>query len=96
MSGEDAAGRAPSPVSEFFGISIAMFRTDREPPHFHAVYERHEALVVIDTLEFMDGWLPKRAYALVLEWAAQHRAELRANWARARQGGAIEHIVPLE
>jgi hypothetical protein len=83
-------------VSEFFGIAVAMGQTDRSPSHFHASYDRHEALVSIDTLEFVDGWLPKRAYALVLEWAAHHRSELRANWERARQGGTLERIVPLE
>lgn len=93
MSNEES-GRAP--VSEFFGIAIAMYQTDREPPHFHASYERHEALIAIDTLEFVDGWLPKRAYALVLEWAAQHRAELRANWERARRAVPLDRVVPLE
>jgi Domain of unknown function (DUF4160) len=90
----DEVGRAP--VSQFFGIAIAMYQTDRTPPHFHAGYDGHEALISIDTLEFVEGWLPKRAYALVLEWAAQHRAELRANWDRARQGLPLERIVPLE
>lgn len=91
---DDARGR--SPISEFFGISVAMYETDRSPPHFHATYERHEALIAIETLEFVDGWLPKRAYALVLEWAAQHRAELRADWDRARAGLPPERVVPLE
>ena len=91
---DDGSGRAP--VSEFFGIAIAMYQTDRAPPHFHATYERHEALIAIETLEFIDGWLPKRAYVLVLEWAAQHRAELRANWDRARRGLPLERVVPLE
>jgi len=84
------------PVSDFFGIEVAMSRSERSPPHFHARYDRHEALVAIETLEFVDGWLPRRAYALVLEWAAQHRAELRADWDRARQGAPLERIVPLE
>jgi hypothetical protein len=57
---------------------------------------RAPALIAIDTLEFVDGWLPKRAFALVLEWSAQHRAELRANWDRARRGLAVERVVPLE
>ncbi len=90
----DEVGRVT--VSEFFGIVIAMFASERAPPHFHARYERHEALVAIDTLEFVEGWLPKRAYALVLEWAAQHRGELRANWDRARQAMPLERVVPLE
>jgi Domain of unknown function (DUF4160) len=89
----DGLGRAP--VSQFFGIAISMYQTDRAPSHFHARYEG-QALVAIDTLEFVDGWLPKRAYALVLEWAAQHRVELRANWERSRQGLPVERVVPLE
>jgi hypothetical protein len=93
MSG-DEVGRTP--VSQFFGIAIAMHQTNRAPSHFHAAYERHEALASIETLEFVEGWLPKRAYALVLEWAAQHRGELRANWDRGRQGRPLERIVPLE
>ena len=88
--------RGHAKVSEFFGIAIAMHRTDREPPHFHASYERHEALIAIDTLEFVEGWLPKRAYALVLEWAVHHRAELRADWERGRKGLPLERVVPLE
>jgi len=91
---DDGTGRAP--VSEFFGIAVAMYQTDRAPPHFHVRHERHEALIAIDTLEFVDGWLPRRAYALVLEWAAQHRPELRANWDRARQGLTVERVFPLE
>ncbi|MFL5301049.1 MAG: DUF4160 domain-containing protein [Anaeromyxobacteraceae bacterium] len=90
----DESSRAP--ISHFFGIAIAMYQTDRAPPHFHATYEAHEALIAIDTLEFVDGWLPKRAYALVLEWAAQHRAELRANWDGALKGRTLERVVPLE
>jgi len=90
----DERGRVP--VSEFYGIAIAMYQTDRAPAHFHARYEQHEALIAIDTLELVDGWLPRRAFALVLEWAAQHRAEIRANWDRARQGLSPERVVPLE
>ncbi len=94
----DENGRAP--LSEFFGIVVTMHNTDSEPhgepPHFHASYERHVALIAIDTLEFLEGWLPNRAYAVVLEWAAHHRAELRANWDRARQGLRLERVVPLE
>jgi uncharacterized protein DUF4160 len=90
----DEIGRAP--VSDFFGIAIAMCASDRAPPHLHARYDGHEALIAIDTLECVDGWLPKRAYALVLEWAAQHRAELRANWERAVKGVRPERVIPLE
>jgi Domain of unknown function (DUF4160) len=35
---------------------------------FHALYAEHEALIDIRTLEVIEGSLPKRALALVLEW----------------------------
>jgi hypothetical protein len=50
----------------------------------------------IDTLGVLWGTLPRRAQALVLEWAVLHRAELRENWGRARQGMALRQIEPLE
>jgi hypothetical protein len=53
-----------------------MFWRDHAPPHFHALYAEHEALVNIQTLEAIEGSLPRRALALVLEWAAGHPTEL--------------------
>ena len=56
-------------MSEFFGIVIALFYADHAPPHFHARYGEHEVLVAIDSLDVIRGGLPRRALALVLEWA---------------------------
>lgn len=56
-------------LSAFFGIVIAMYHNDHAPPHFHAIYQSHEALVSIESLEILRGSLPRRAFALVLEWA---------------------------
>lgn len=53
-----------------------MYWRDHNPAHFHARYGDFEALVRIDTLGVIRGSLPKRALALVLEWASEHRAEL--------------------
>jgi hypothetical protein len=83
-------------ISHFFGITIAMYFNDHAPPHFHAYYGEHEALVVIETLDIYEGSLPRRALALVLEWAALHRSELRANWERARRGDSLARVEPLE
>jgi len=83
-------------LSRFFGIVIRMFFNDHEPAHFHAVYQEHEALVRIDTLDVIRGELPRRALALVLEWAVLHRDELRRDWELARSGKSPEPIQPLE
>jgi hypothetical protein len=83
-------------ISEFFGIVIAMYYADHAPPHFHARYGEHEALVAINSLEILEGLLPRRVHALVLEWAASHRTELAANWIRASLGEPLAPIPPLE
>jgi hypothetical protein len=83
-------------VSEFFGIVIALYYADHQPPHFHAIYGEHEALVSIDTLQILRGSLPRRALALVLEWSALHRDELRMDWDRARRGLSLAAIQPLD
>ena len=85
-------------VARFFGIVIPMHFRDHSPAHFHAEhaeYGEHKALIAIETLSIFRGDLPRRAMALVLEWAALHRRELRADWERARGGTPLESIAPL-
>jgi hypothetical protein len=83
-------------ISQFFGIIISMYYNDHSPPHFHAKYAEHEAKVAIETLELEEGNLPRRALAMVLEWAALHRAELWDDWERAREGQPLVQIEPLD
>lgn len=83
-------------VARFFGIAIRMYFHDHEPPHFHAQYGEFEALVEIETLATLRGELPRRALALVLEWAAIHRQELRSNWESARSAMPLQPIAPLD
>jgi hypothetical protein len=70
-------------ISSFYGILIQMFWRDHAPPHFHALYAEHEAQIDIRTLEVIEGDLPKRALALVLEWASENRTELTGTYAPA-------------
>jgi hypothetical protein len=83
-------------VSRFYGIVIAMYYNDHAPPHFHVRYAEHEASIEIESLSYLEGKLPRRAYGLVLEWAAAHRQELRENWDLAREGLPLATIEPLE
>lgn len=83
-------------LSRFFGIVIRMFYSDHEPAHFHAIYGEHEALIEVETLSLFRGSLPRRALALVLEWAALHRSELSDDWKRARNGETLKEIEPLD
>ena len=45
-------------ISRFFGIVIAMFFDDHDPPQFHARHAAGEARVRNDTLEVMDSTRP--------------------------------------
>ena len=49
----------------------------------------------IRTLEVMRGQLPRRALALVLEWAQEHRAELMEDWELCSQRQIPKKIPPL-
>jgi hypothetical protein len=83
-------------ISEFYGIVIAMFYNDHEPPHFHAIYGEFKALIEIESAQVIRGDLPGRATNLVFDWARQHREELMENWDRARQHTQLKRIAPLD
>lgn len=83
-------------ISRFYGIIIRMFYNDHNPPHFHVIYQENEAIVDIQTLEVLSGFIPKRAKLLIMEWALDHREELISNWEKARLRLALEKIEPLD
>ena len=72
-----------------------MFRDDHAPPHFHAIYAEHEAQIDIRTLAVIRGSLPRRALALVLEWAQEHREELMEDWELCSRNQQPKKIPPL-
>lgn len=83
-------------ISRFYGILIRMFFDEHAPPHFHAEYGEFAAEIAIETLQILAGELPRRALALVLEWAALHRAELLEDWDLCRQHQQPKKIQPLD
>ncbi len=84
-----------SETSRFYGIVIAMFYDEHEPPHFHARYGPNKAAVDISSLRVLEGRLPPRALGMVAEWANQHRAELLENWELVQKGQTPKKIQPL-
>jgi Domain of unknown function (DUF4160) len=83
-------------ISIFFGIMIEMFWNEHAPPHFHAKYGEHQATFDIKKLELMEGFLPRRAKNLVLDWAELHQGELLSNWDLCRNNQHPNKIEPLE
>jgi len=67
-------------ITRFYGIVIKMFFGDHSPPHFHAIYGEYNALISIESLELIEGDLPRRAEKMVLEWARLYQKELLQIW----------------
>ncbi len=72
-----------------------MFWNEHAPPHFHALYGEHEALIDLRDLSVMRGNLPRRALALVLDWADEHRDELLEDWELCQNLQPPKPIEPL-
>ncbi len=83
-------------ISRFYGIIIAMFFSEHNPPHFHARYGKYKAAIRIDDFTLSEGTLPPRVLGLVVEWAAKHKEELIEDWERARDEQTLKKIEPLE
>lgn len=81
-------------ISRFYGIIITMYfgQAEHAPPHFHARYGDYKAEFDINTLALLAGNLPAKARLLVMEWAAQHSAELLEIWNTQN----FKKIEPLE
>ena len=67
-------------ISRFYGLRITMNYSEHLPPHFHVEYAEYEVQVGIANGEVINGSLPRRARAMVSEWASLHRAELEEDW----------------
>ena len=82
-------------ISIFLGIIIRMYFDDHNPPHFHASYAEHQAIIDIKKMELWSGYLPPRVLGLVIEWAAIHQTELMDNWDKAIRQEKLLPIKPL-
>ena len=61
-----------------------------------SVAVEYEAQYNIATLDVINGVLPRRAHALVVEWASLHKDELMKNWDRCQVPAPTVPIDPLE
>lgn len=82
-------------ISLFRGIRITMYYSDHNPPHFHAEYAGHKALVDVLSGCVLRGSLPGRQLKLVLAWNELHRDELMQNWELAKAQRPLQTIDPL-
>ena len=83
-------------ISDFYGIAVYMYYRDHAPPHFHAIYGDHEAIIDIGSGLVLDGRLPRGALSMISQWLAAHGPELMDNWQLARAGQPLNPIAPLD
>lgn len=80
-------------ITRFYGIIIKIFLTrEHNPPHFHAVYGEYNGSFDIQTLEMIEGDLPRKAQSLVREWAEEYKADIMKMW----DTKTIKKLPPLE
>ena len=67
-------------ICRFLGIVILMYFDEHNPPHFHVKYNEFQAVMDIQTLNILAGYLPGRVRGLVEEWAELNQEELLSMW----------------
>ena len=69
-------------IARFYGMVIKMYLLGKEhnPPHFHVIYGEYNCVIDIQSLDVIEGDLPKKGLNLVLEWAHQYQSELLDIW----------------
>ena len=82
-------------ISRFFGITIMMFYSDHNPPHFHVFYNEQSGIIEIKS-KISHGNLSSRVRKIVLEWTCINENALLENWELARQSKTLKKIKPLE
>ena len=97
LSAPLSGGESIEVVTEKSPESLELVRHDAAHVLAESVLDLWpQAKISIETLDVVAGSLPRRALALVIEWAMMHRPELRENWARAERHEAAVPIAPLD
>ena len=62
-------------IDYFDGIKINIYSIDHVPPHVHALYGEHEALLVIKTRKIYAGSLPPAKLKKAIAWVKENEVE---------------------
>jgi hypothetical protein len=55
-------------IDRFKGIKTQVYNGEHYPPHIHARYHEHEALIMIESGTLYSGYLPARQMKELLAW----------------------------
>lgn len=78
-------GRTVPRFKAFGAYQIDVRSRDHNPPHFHLIGPDFHALVDIQTLQVIAGTYKAKPLAEAIAWAADHEAELLAEWAHLNE-----------
>jgi hypothetical protein len=73
-------------VATIDGVKIMFYSDDHPPPHFHAQFAEHMALIDIKELTVVRGYLPKPQLRKVLAWAMERQPALWQAWVACESG----------
>ena len=74
------------------GVQIVFYANEHPPPHFHAKFAEHQAVIDIESLVVTDGFLPVAKRRKVLAWAATRKAKLARAFVQATSHERVEVI----
>ncbi|MCJ2014478.1 DUF4160 domain-containing protein [Methylobacterium sp. J-076] len=80
-------------VAELDGVRIMLYANEHPPPHFHAWFAEHRAVIDIETLTVTEGFLPVAKRKKVLRWAATRQDALRRAFIQATSQEKVEPIA---
>jgi hypothetical protein len=71
-------------VAVIDGVKIQFYWDDHPPAHFHVEVGEYRAQVAIETLEFINGWVPANNFRKVKTWAVTRKGLLLAAWSKCQ------------
>jgi hypothetical protein len=66
------------------GVKIQFYYDEHPPAHFHVEFAEYQAMISIETLELMEGNLPRRQLRKIVAWAEPRMALLHDAWLACR------------
>jgi hypothetical protein len=81
-------------IAIVMGVRIVIYPKDHLPPHLHARFAEHEAMISIVTGDVLQGSLPRSKLTAVQDWLAVRREHVAYIWEEIRalryRGGMID------
>ena len=81
-------------IAIVMGVRIVIYPKDHLPPHLHARFAEHEAMISIVTGDVLQGSLPRSKLTAVQDWLAVRRERVAYIWEEVRalryRGGMID------